>query len=83
MKYSFKSPEANLLFSIAIGLEKASERLEKERDIGKISNENYLKIKFLHFEIAKRAKEELESKDKFFPKDKSLHMNYSTKGKQI
>lgn len=83
MKYSFKSPEANLLFSIAIGLEKASERLEKERDAGKISNENYLKIKFFHFEIAKRTKEELEAKDKFFPKNKSLHVKTTVKGQQI
>jgi len=83
MKYSFKSPEANLLFSIAIALEKASEKLEKERDMGKISNENYLKIKFFHFEIAKRTKEELETNDKFFPKNKLLYTKAIDKGQQI
>jgi len=83
MKYSFRTPEANLLFSLAIGLEKASEKLEKERDMGKISNDNYLKIKFSHFEIVKKTREELEANDNFFPKNKFLHIENIGRGEQI
>ena len=74
MRYSFKSPEANLFFSIAIALEKSAQKLEKKRDKGEISNDSYLKIKFLHFDIAKKTREELEEKDVFFPKIKSVQI---------
>ena len=85
MKY-FKSPEANLFFSLAVLAENKIIKIEKKIDRNKITIDNYINFRKLLYDLGFSAKKTIEDNSNKYIGEKAYHQQtikrVSGKGEQ-